>query len=450
MNLRLQTRISVLIVGLTAILVLVLSGTLLFQFNASMEETRRSNTDAMSRALLAQAEKQGTGLARFLAESLTNHLYHYDMEVIYDLARSAREQRGIVYVYVYDDAGSVVHDGTQTLANFGTSLDDEHMVAALKSANTLTWIESEIFHVSAPILIGSRFLGGVRIGLSLQDITADIEATQQALGEISEVGRASFVIAAAIATLVLAILGILTGLVVARGLSRPIEALAGLTRQIGQGRYDVEIPFRRSDEIGALADTLKDMAIARKAAEAELHAAKEEAESASRAKSDFLSAMSHELRTPLNAVLGFGQLLERNADEPLTETQRGYVGYILTGGSHLLALIEEVLDLAKIEAGKAALRLEDLSPEEIASDCLAVARTLAQKRDIEIIDRVSGRALPRVRADSTRLKQVLLNLLSNAVKYNRVGGTVTLDGREVVLAPKSSGHAQRSFLRVPL
>ena len=172
------------------------------------------------------------------------------------------------------------------------------------------------------------------------------------------------------------------------------------------------------------------MAAARKAAEEELRAAKDEADAASRAKSDFLSAMSHELRTPLNAVLGFAQLLERHGAEPLTETQREYVEYILTSGQLLLELIEDILDLAKIEAGKATLRLEDLSPGVVVAECLTLSRNMADGRGVEIDDRVSGRDLPLVRADGMRLKQVLLNLLSNAVKYNRDGGTVILDCRE--------------------
>ena len=94
MKLRLRTRISLLVVGVIAVLVLVLSGVLLYQFGVSMEKTRRSNTEAMAGALLAQAEKQGTGLARFLAESLINPLYLYQMEDIYNLTRSAREQKG--------------------------------------------------------------------------------------------------------------------------------------------------------------------------------------------------------------------------------------------------------------------------------------------------------------------------------------------------------------------
>ena len=169
---------------------------------------------------------------------------------------------------------------------------------------------------------------------------------------------------------------------------------------------------------------------ARKAAADKLRAAKEAADAANRAKSSFLSAMSHELRTPLNAILGFGQMLELRAAEPLTETQREYVEYILASGQHLLALIEEVLDLAKIEAGTAEVNLEELSPEDMVAECLVLSGNMAEGRGIEIDDRVSGRGLPLVRVDGMRFNQVLLNLLSNAIKYNRDGGTVVLDCQE--------------------
>ena len=430
MKLRLQTRVSLFIVGVIVFLVLALSGVLLYQFDASMGKTRESNTEAMSRALLAQAEKQGTSLTTFLADSLINHVYRYEMDLIYSLARSARERKGVVYVYVYDTEGGIIHDGTPTLEGIDTNLDDPHMALALKSNKVLTWVASNILHISAPIMIGSRSLGGVRVGVSLEDINADMMFTEQALSKISDKGLFNIVVATVVATLVFIALGILISFVAARGLSRPIEALVRLVRQFGQGQYNVEIPFHRSDEIGELAGALKDMAIARKTADEELRAAKERADAASRAKSDFLSAMSHELRTPLNAVLGFGQMLGRKEAEPLSETQREYVEYILASGQHLLEIIEEVLDLAKIEAGKADLRLDDLSPEDVVSECLALLRTLAEDRGIEIDDRVSGRGPPLVRADGMRFKQVLLNLLSNAVKYNRDGGTVTLDCRE--------------------
>jgi PAS domain S-box-containing protein len=155
--------------------------------------------------------------------------------------------------------------------------------------------------------------------------------------------------------------------------------------------------------------------------------ARQDAERANHAKSEFLSNMSHELRTPMNAVLGFGQLLEY--DDTLNAEQQESVQHILKGGRHLLELINQVLDLARVEAGHITLSLEPVEVNSVVEECRSLASTLAEKRNITISH--SGLKGVVVRADRTRLKQVLFNLLSNAIKYNREGGHVTLDVQAV-------------------
>ncbi len=164
--------------------------------------------------------------------------------------------------------------------------------------------------------------------------------------------------------------------------------------------------------------------------------AQAEAERANRAKSEFLSRMSHELRTPLNAILGFGQLLEMQAQ---TDRQHESISHILKGGQHLLGLINEVLDIARIESGKIELTLGAIKVAEAFKESAALIRPLAAGRNI-LIGRCAGSACTgAVRADRQRLSQVLLNLLSNAVKYNRPGGTVGISCEPA---------AQAGFLRL--
>lgn len=153
---------------------------------------------------------------------------------------------------------------------------------------------------------------------------------------------------------------------------------------------------------------------------------KEAALTASRAKSDFLSNMSHELRTPLNAIIGFSQLLA--TDEAANADQRQSADLILGSGRHLLGLIEEVLDLNAIEAGRLSLVMDRVDCRSVIDNCLVMTRPLAQTANIAItIERVD---VPPVSADSRRLQQVLLNLMSNAIKYNRSGGKVVVSARE--------------------
>ena len=192
----------------------------------------------------------------------------------------------------------------------------------------------------------------------------------------------------------------------------------------------VIVPFR--DEKGNVVASIgvnRDIT-ERKRAEEALQVAKDEADAANRAKSEFLSNMSHELRTPLNAILGFGQLLELHPKQPLEPNQKEYVGHILEGGSHLLKLIDEVLELSRIESGALAVSIDDVALRDIFRDCLTMIEPLAETHGVSIAAGTAPTETEVVRADHTRLKQVLLNFLSNAVKYNRPGGTVNLECAE--------------------
>ena len=159
----------------------------------------------------------------------------------------------------------------------------------------------------------------------------------------------------------------------------------------------------------------------RKRAEEKLHAAKKEADRANRAKSEFLSRMSHELRTPLNAILGFGQLLESDLTNP-DEVEN--IQLILRAGRHLLGLINEVLDIASIEAGRMAVSMETVSVGPVMRETIELMRPLAAARNIQITMESGDWT---VWADHKRIKQVFLNLLSNAIKYNRQDGSVSVE-----------------------
>ena len=164
----------------------------------------------------------------------------------------------------------------------------------------------------------------------------------------------------------------------------------------------------------------------RKKAENLYKKAKEEAEKASAAKSDFLSRMSHELRTPMNAILGFGQLLEIESVN-FTEQQKKFIAEILVAGEHLLLLINQVLNLTEIESGNLEVNMETVNLTDVISQCTSLIYPLIKKRNLKLIDNISSEKYI-LEADFTRLKQILLNLFSNAVKYNTDNGIITLDG----------------------
>ena len=200
---------------------------------------------------------------------------------------------------------------------------------------------------------------------------------------------------------------------------RRLDSMLLMMAIIGSVIFLLIVYFVHSRIVVPLDSTVRDLQSTSETLEVE----KTRAEKASQAKSDFLSSMSHELRTPMNAILGFAQLLK--LDTELNEMQQGNTDEILKAGHHLLELINEVLDLAKVESGKIDLSIEPVRLSVLVNECFVLIAPLAANLGISISQKKIGEHF--VRADRTRLKQVLINLLSNAIKYNRKQGKVELD-----------------------
>jgi len=226
---------------------------------------------------------------------------------------------------------------------------------------------------------------------------------------------------------------------------RPLRTITGTLAAISSGKMRGEIPFGdRQDEIGQFARALKifrDSTVDRMRLEKALldsRVAQETAETSSRVKSEFLANMSHELRTPLNAVIGFSDIMQHQVKGPLSAAYQEYAALINESGNHLLNLVSDILDLAKIEAGKFLIDPHEMDLVETVDLCLRLTQRRAEAGEITLVKSVSQ---PQVMltADSRACKQILLNLLSNAVKFTRRGGMV-----EVIAAP----DGDRVFLKV--
>jgi signal transduction histidine kinase/ActR/RegA family two-component response regulator len=215
-----------------------------------------------------------------------------------------------------------------------------------------------------------------------------------------------------------------------RGMAVPIRRVCVAAENLAAGDMTARAPERGVREIARLGASFNRMAstIARNSAEMdarnrELAVAKEEADRANQAKSEFLSRMSHELRTPLNAVLGFAQLLEF---DHLSDDQKESVQQIERAGRHLLYLIDEVLDIARVDTGELRLSPEPTGAAELIAEAISLVAPLAEQRSIRLVADDTGAGGGHVIADRQRLKQILLNLLSNAIKYNREAGEVRI------------------------
>jgi PAS domain S-box-containing protein len=205
--------------------------------------------------------------------------------------------------------------------------------------------------------------------------------------------------------------------------------------------HTTRIPIRNAAGVPEYLLGIAEDITERRTAEQDVRLARLEADRANRAKSEFLSRMSHDLRTPLNAVLGFAQVLD--LDE-LAPEHRESVRQILAGGRHLLELINEILDIARIEAGQLSLSPEPLDVSDLIRHAVALMRPLASARQIKVTIDVSAAGARHVQADRQRVTQVLLNFLGNAVKYNRHGGQVSVvghpvDGRRIRISVTDTG-----------
>ena len=229
------------------------------------------------------------------------------------------------------------------------------------------------------------------------------------------------------------------------------EAAAGTEEiALGNGRI-VERVFQRMPDGGVLATYLD--VTERKRVEVDLRRAKEEAELASRTKTEFLANMSHELRTPLNAVIGFAEILQGEVFGPLGDARyREYAADIRDSGQHLLNLINDLLDVSKIEFGKVELVEETIDVAAIIDSCMRLMRDRADQAGLELTAYTPA-DLPYVHADGRRLKQIMLNLMSNAVKFTPSGGDVTVraavlaEGLEIAIADTGIGIAAHDLAK---
>jgi signal transduction histidine kinase len=377
-------------------------------------------------------ELRAVSLASLLGRSTTNPLYDLRFDELRILLGNVLEQPEVLYVFAYDKEGRIVADGTKENRYFNTILDDQFHSNAIRSEKLLLQYKEEdlrspgnVLDIAQPIVLaGGERIGGVRIGFTLSDVHQKMaEARTYAL----------------LLAIAFALIGGLAFGLMGRHLVKPIKDLVKGTQLIASGNLNAQIQVSSKDEIGVLAESFNQMAGSLKENQAALEEAKTNLEQkvkerthelalanrrldeASRHKDEFLASMSHELRTPLNAIIGFSEVLLDRSLKVTEEERKQFLTDVLNSGKHLLKLINEVLDLSKIEAGRMELQIEPASIGQTLEMVQSTTRPLSAKKRIDLRFENEDQ-IGFIPMDAARIKQVLLNLVGNAIKFTPDGG----------------------------
>ena len=372
-----------------------------------------------------ELERRVTLLLETVSVAGAEDIYFSNVDNLQTLgSRVARSDDSILAVDIYNSAGRVLF-ATDTLEP-GYLLETDPLGSQLVETEGIVYEwQNDRLTAGQAVVVSGQAIGAIHVEYSTAELDASLAAVRNR-GLVSASGAAIF--------------GVLLALVVSRSLTRPIQELVATTQEIAAGKLDTDIPVRGgSDEIAVLSSALEGMRVDLKRLYTgleeqveertrELTKALEQAEEANRLKSQFLSVMSHELRTPLNAINGFAQILLAGMTGELNDMQKYNIERIHSNGGQLLSLINDILDISKIEAGHITLEKEPIDVKEWVKSLTAAHSSLAAQKAVGLEFSVDEGMPDELIADPLRLTQMASNLIGNALKFTDEGGVKVVIG----------------------
>lgn len=363
-------------------------------------------SSAATTEIIVQRERAAERMARFVAMVSPEAILGFDFALLDRYAREIIEQDDIDYAIISRQGGGVIAVAIKDQKAAPTAGDLSQLVKELGN-------RAGVAPFSLNILHRDESIGHLTIGFN--------EASARRFIQRAFNWQMGF--NAVIILVLSAAIFVAFNIVVLR----PIRVLERSCKAVAEGDIEREIPVRQSDEIGWLADSFRKMVTSlrgnmadKDAALQALVQANRRLEEATQAKSRFLANMSHELRTPLNAIIGYSEMLLEDGDAAVEESGKSDLRKINMAGKHLLSLINDILDLSKVEAGRMSIFLEDSDVASVVHEVQSTIQPLYHKKGLELRVEQDSSAT-RIRCDITKLRQILLNLLSNAAKFTHEG-----------------------------
>lgn len=402
-NLRISTRLTV---SIAAVILLAI-------FSVAALNIRRER-----RYFFHELEDQALLLLDTLEIAIGDAVYFHDTDHISDTMEALDAGSIISAGKVYSEKGRVIAHSTYSPGAFDFSVDDFGLEILAQSDVLFRWEDTSLL-AGKPIRAGRTTLGAISIELP----------TAPLYEEISQVRRSVLIFAP-----IMVFVGVLIAFVLGRSISTPLKHISEVTREIAEGDLTRKVNVSGASEFVSLANTFNQMVdrvrsardnLEQRVAErtSDLAKAAKQAEAASAAKTAFLANVSHELRTPLNHIIGFSGLIGDKQVGDLNDAQREYLEDIQSSSEHLLNLINGVLDLSKVEAGKTELDITRFSAKDLIEESLKMIREDAAAKGIAVSADIQS--LPvTIEADRQKIRQVLINVLGNSLKFTNSGGEV--------------------------
>ena len=432
-------------IGLIVALVTILTFIQISAQEKTSEKALERRIALMKKNLIERGKTLSDNLSRQVENGIASFNLSGVTEVIH---KSVDEDEELHYVILMDASRTAyIHTLKPQLQQEVLSSNEDIFAASQKNAtiNEYKKGQASLLEFIVPICISTTPWGVFRLGFSLKSLHNEIANSRK---EIIKQHK-DMVIRSILTSVVFVVIGIVIVLLMSTRLSNPLIRLTESARELARGNFQaaLNIETKSEDEVGILATAFKEMSEALKTSYKELEdysqtleqkveertkelaLANKQLQEASQAKSAFLANMSHELRTPLNSIIGFSEVLHEKTFGDLNEKQTKYINNILTSGKHLLTLINDILDLSKVEAGKIELKIEEFSLKETIWECQTLVKTLAAKKNIWIEIKIEG--ILTMKADPVRCKQIMYNLLSNAIKFTPEGGRVDIEAKSV-------------------